>query len=1340
MASFQSTVLYEKKETSRSKPTLQKMPTTPNRKSKRSVVQHQVAANSPRRSPRHIGARAKGDDESEGASRSASREEANNGVARTNANANANASNTENAKANANGSVDQVQVAVNSPLRRHRSRRHNPRLEGREKGNVSGSDKVHTNKNSRSDEGKDGENTAATGERSAPAKSTRRLPTRRQSSVGPFGGGGTARAIVTDRIGTPGIRESRGSIARGDSRPSGTPNERGNSSASGSSAARDGISLTRRQSNAPETLATERLRHVVDPDAGTTTERRQPKTKVFHTLTNNSKNLLSYLKNVPDGIKQAAQTRGITLDPRDLSMLESFGGDCPHYVPWGSKQGIALRQTKANVGKSREELIQIYSLKNIHIVDKSPRFSPNLADRTSGNYESCVRTFWNFLAYMGRYEEMVILLPHAPEIPDDVVPSITPKSICEFVHHRFEHAQLPLRSAGASDGEQIRDCKGVAVTCEGTVKNEEWLDSTFAAISYIHDKALKGNKYVPACEQCLSEAGQNLCQSHSGHGKSKKHYTRNQGDPTKSREVDEVKGWLIRVSKERQYEPKRRAPFLPGDIRTFHRELDRKNFEIRELERYVAMLTAINVAGRWDGYSSMDIENNLNATSRHWVIQDNRVLSYAIRIKEKTDDDHVTHRIHFNDDVPHMCWGRLILIYLHCSGLGSGYLFPHHEQLQQARNRVLETQENSFTSTMPMDYRSFVHWIHDLKKLCKGGHLANWGPHSTRCTKYLFDFIGGANIHLAAKTARHKSYQVALKYLNDSLSIRDIIREHPVLREVHRVPAYRDTIISGNGENVERALLELPNLTRDVSDIKDVAKVLVEKMLGVSPQSVHYRDPAFLLKRSYSISLAAKPNDTDLHISQIRALVPENQQYSLLQSYEHVTKQAQHEAEVQRQEALEEQQRLLQSQLAVEARQKEADYALRQKEATEQWQDRKHQQYEARSKKMQEDLERDKAAWIQTQEKQISEWWAKIKEEWSGLASLPDLPPDWRMGCRKGSVVGEQNPNPLNLLADAVGDRPSRTSVIPPGGTIPATPHKRVAPLGTPAAVEAAPRPTPSPCARGSDNVPPSTLEGRSPANAPGMAPRPTPSPTARANREGVDATNTDSTSTAAAPPRMVIPVEGDPHAPSPANGAITIRRAPPMAAHVIPAARRSVPLFSGRLLQVRYEEGSTTATIKEETKARIKSSKGKAKASVIAELMLEISELSFDASLSHGACYGRGMKILFESLPEKQDRNNLSTYIGRTLKPVQNHFFECSKGRTSRFLDTVPHDFKPINFVAQGGCVACQEESLSRLNKARTNAHKEKKTMVDILSPKTKRPRNDSAKEPSPKKKQRKE
>ena len=194
------------------------------------------------------------------------------------------------------------------------------------------------------------------------------------------------------------------------------------------------------------------------------------------------------------------------------------------------------------------------------------------------------------------------------------------------------------------------------------------------------------------------------------------------------------------------------------------------------------------------------------------------------------------------------------------------------------------------------------------------------------------------------------------------------------------------------------------------------------------------------------------------------------------------------------------------------------------------------------------------------------------------------------------------------------------------------------------------------------------------------------------------------------------------------------------MAAHVIPAARRSVPLFSGRLLQVRYEEGSTTATIKEETKARIKSSKGKAKASVIAELMLEISELSFDASLSHGACYGRGMKILFESLPEKQDRNNLSTYIGRTLKPVQNHFFECSKGRTSRFLDTVPHDFKPINFVAQGGCVACQEESLSRLNKARTNAHKEKKTMVDILSPKTKRPRNDSAKEPSPKKKQRKE
>ncbi|KAG7360179.1 hypothetical protein IV203_035278 [Nitzschia inconspicua] len=153
-----------------------------------------------------------------------------------------------------------------------------------------------------------------------------------------------------------------------------------------------------------------------------------------------------FLVVVKEKILEACSKYKLILPERSLRWLENHGG---HYEMYTHPDAFEI----------------------------SPRFGNcSLAPLTLTNYEKLCRMFWNFLAIIGDYDCMLILL-----ITDNgwtFVPSINHKSIIAFVKHRFLPAKTPLYVEGTSDCPLV-DIYQKQVSSESTVNNRDWLKSFF---------------------------------------------------------------------------------------------------------------------------------------------------------------------------------------------------------------------------------------------------------------------------------------------------------------------------------------------------------------------------------------------------------------------------------------------------------------------------------------------------------------------------------------------------------------------------------------------------------------------------------------------------------------------------------------------------------------------------------------------------------------------------------------------------------------------------------------------------------------------------------------------
>lgn len=570
-----------------------------------------------------------------------------------------------------------------------------------------------------------------------------------------------------------------------------------------------------------------------------------------------------YWSLVADGIEKAAKRVQEPVHPADIAWVRAHGGRFQQHVPPNSKQGRRLAELKSHRNLSPQQLkAKVLSEKHICLED-SPRFSK--APTTIANYEVWMKHLWNFLAMVGDYESMLILLPNA----EDRCPSMKVTSICLFVHHRFHLPGTSLKEKS----KQIKCVAGGHMVCEGSIQNYRWFDSCFAAIKLVHRNCEHNGDYVAACPSCSKN--KSPCRKHQGN----QEFMCNKGNPTLAGKCLEIKEWLKKESINRGYTADHRSAFLPGDFVRMHELLCQAEFGLWDFQNYLMILLACHSGSRFDSYSSVQPHSFL-APRCHWVIKDGRVVNFAIRVREKTDKKDHDYRIHFEDTMPKRCLARHLLVFFHCLCISDGPIFLSKESLEKVQREVLDGHLDQVTTQkMQMSYSEFSNWMAWTVRQLDAANLANFGPHSPRGTKYLHDMLGGAHFSQSAETSRHESIKTAQLYFADAASVELLILEHPELMLKHRVPKFRDCLVRGDGTSNQRVSSGINGRTAGVETMQDLSRLFVEEMLMVPMTHPQYRDASFLLRRSYGMHLqptTSGTNPENVHLQAIQNLPPEH--------------------------------------------------------------------------------------------------------------------------------------------------------------------------------------------------------------------------------------------------------------------------------------------------------------------------------------------------------------------------------------------------------------------------------------------------------------------------------
>jgi hypothetical protein len=214
-----------------------------------------------------------------------------------------------------------------------------------------------------------------------------------------------------------------------------------------------------------------------------------------------------YLQFVCEGIKQAAlDLRFPLLDPDEVAWLEVHQqGRFQMHIPLSSEHHKTKITSVQLKGKPFDAIAEHCRTKNHQLVGSSLRFC-----RTAGvgNYqasmETSLRKLWNFLAMIGAYQCMLLLLPHPPL----ECCSVSTRSLKACILHKFLPHNTPLHESWDLGDEAIVDIHDGPMMCEGTVQNKDGFDCLLAAMTHLHDhsaKKLHSAGHILQCRGCFSK-------------------------------------------------------------------------------------------------------------------------------------------------------------------------------------------------------------------------------------------------------------------------------------------------------------------------------------------------------------------------------------------------------------------------------------------------------------------------------------------------------------------------------------------------------------------------------------------------------------------------------------------------------------------------------------------------------------------------------------------------------------------------------------------------------------------------------------------------------------------
>jgi hypothetical protein len=148
--------------------------------------------------------------------------------------------------------------------------------------------------------------------------------------------------------------------------------------------------------------------------------------------------VLPYLK---PHLENAAAKYRMVIDPVDLEWLIAHQGRFMQFIHPQSKEFRSILQRKKYITKSQSHVIDDVLRTRHIVVAVSPRFKgKKLAPNYFDNQEKWLGMLWNFLAIIGDYESMLILLGSPP--PN--CPSVKFASTQGFILHKFNAPLQPL--------------------------------------------------------------------------------------------------------------------------------------------------------------------------------------------------------------------------------------------------------------------------------------------------------------------------------------------------------------------------------------------------------------------------------------------------------------------------------------------------------------------------------------------------------------------------------------------------------------------------------------------------------------------------------------------------------------------------------------------------------------------------------------------------------------------------------------------------------------------------------------------------------------------------------
>jgi hypothetical protein len=560
-----------------------------------------------------------------------------------------------------------------------------------------------------------------------------------------------------------------------------------------------------------------------------------------------------YLLSVREGIQKAALELRFSLDEDDLAWLESHQGRFQMYIPVFSehyKKKVTSVQLK---DKSLDEIAEHCLTKNHQVLGKSLRFCRTAA---VGNYqasmETSLRNLWNFLAMIGAYQCMLLLLPHPPT----ECCSVSSRSLKAYILHKFLPHRTPLHESWDQGDGAIVDICGRPMLCEGTVQNKDGFDCLLAALTHLHDhsaKKLYSAGYVLQCIGCFSKFKQgagdmsrfDACEAHAGN---QSRYCC-MGNPTPSTSIKTLVDWMDKESERRGYQVKEKSFILPQDLLDLQKHVASVNYNMWDFQNYVVLLGGIQTAGRFDGYGDSHMED-FSLCKDLFDISDHGIKSLAQRVKEKTDKIWHKYLLFFNDACPQICYLRHLLVFVHCANLvENSRLFTEEEELKHSDFSTPNTWSRC------LDKHKFHSWLQDrVDQNFQAGELMDIGVNSPRSTFYLFFILSGGHFPDAMRNARHQTEHQARKYHRDAVACRDKLL---ALGNLPRFPPWKDTLVHKQG-TVQKRIMQLSSTRKEVPHLKAAAQFFVESMLHITSNHGKYRDPRFLLeiacKKNFSTS------------------------------------------------------------------------------------------------------------------------------------------------------------------------------------------------------------------------------------------------------------------------------------------------------------------------------------------------------------------------------------------------------------------------------------------------------------------------------------------------------